>query len=179
MLPNSLKKSTANDRLVQILSIAIPIAVAVLIGLRIQIELGAWTKIVPHIIGILNTSTALSLLVGFAAIKKKNIDGHKKAMKLAFYQGALFLLLYIVYHISNPETPYGGEGILRPIYYFFLISHILLSIVVVNLVLKAIYFALSGEIDAHKKIVKWTYPIWLYVSVTGVIVYLMIAPYYN
>lgn len=179
MLPNSLNKSKANDNLVKILSFAIPVAVAVLIGLRIQIELGNWTKIVPHIIGILNTSTALSLLIGYSAIKKKNIEGHRKAMKLAFYQGAIFLILYIVYHISNPETPYGGQGFLRPIYYFFLMSHILLSIVVVNLVLKAIYFALSGDISAHKKIVKWTYPIWLYVSVTGVIVYLMIAPYYN
>lgn len=179
MLPSSLNKSKANDNLVKILSIAIPIAVAVLIGLRIQIELGSWTKIMPHIIGILNTSTAISLILGYSAIKKNNRKGHEKAMKLAFYQGALFLVLYIVYHISNPETPYGGQGIFRPIYYFFLITHILLSIVVVNFVLRAIYFALSADFAAHKKIVKWAYPIWLYVSITGVIVYLMISPYYN
>jgi putative membrane protein len=99
-------------------------------------------------------------------------------MGAAFVQGSLFLVLYILYHISNPSTPFGGEGWIRPVYYFLLISHILLSIGVVRLVLKAIYFALSGNIVAHKAIVKWAYPIWLYVSVSGVIVYLLISPYY-
>jgi putative membrane protein len=88
-------------------------------------------------------------------------------------------VLYILYHISNPSTPFGGEGLIRPIYYTLLISHIGLSIGVVWFVLKAVYFALSNQIDEHKKIVKWTFPLWLYVSVSGVIVYLMISPYYS
>ena len=137
-----------------------------------------WTKTLPHAIGLLNSTTAISLILGLIAIKNKNIAGHRKAMGAAFIQGSLFLVLYILYHISNPSTPFGGEGIIRPIYYFLLISHILLSIGVVRLVLKAIYYALTNNIVAHKAIVKWAYPIWLYVSVSGVIVYLMISPYY-
>ncbi|MEY2793115.1 MAG: hypothetical protein RJA76_1107 [Bacteroidota bacterium] len=173
-----MKKSLANDRLINVLSIAIPIAVAILIGIQTRIPLGDWTKVLPHVIGLLNSTTAITLLIGFAAIKKKNIEAHRKSMGLAFLQGAVFLVLYILYHISNPSTPFGGEGIIRPIYYFLLISHIVLSIGVVRLVLLAIYHALTGDIERHKKIVKWAFPIWLYVSVSGVIVYLLISPYY-
>jgi len=173
-----MKKSSSNDKLINVLSIAIPIAVAILIGIQTRIPLGEWTKTLPHIIGLLNSTTAISLIIGFMAIKNKNIESHRKAMGAAFAQGAVFLVLYILYHISNPSTPFGGEGIIRPIYYFLLISHIVLSIGVVRLVLLAIYHALTGEIERHKKIVKWAFPIWLYVSISGVLVYLLISPYY-
>ncbi|MEY4383483.1 MAG: hypothetical protein RI995_1025 [Bacteroidota bacterium] len=173
-----MKKSSSNDKLINVLSIAIPIAVAILIGIQTRIPLGDWTKTLPHIIGLLNSTTAISLIIGFMAIKNKNIESHRKAMGAAFAQGAVFLVLYILYHISNPSTPFGGEGIIRPIYYFLLISHIVLSIGVVRLVLLAIYHALTGEIERHKKIVKWAFPIWLYVSISGVLVYLLISPYY-
>lgn len=171
-------KSKANDQLINIVSLAIPLAVAVLIGARLQIDLGDWTKILPHVIGVLNTTTSICLIIGIIAIKNKNIKGHRRAMMLAFLQGAVFLVCYILYHISNPETHFGGEGLIKFVYYFLLISHIILSIGVVRLVLLAIYEALAGDFIAHKKITKWAYPIWLYVSVTGVIVYLMISPYY-
>jgi putative membrane protein len=173
-----MKKSAANDKLINVLSFVIPIAVAILIGIQTRIPLGDWTKVLPHVIGFLNSTTALSLMIGFVAIKNKNVETHRKAMGAAFVQGAVFLVLYILYHISNPSTPFGGEGIIRPIYYFLLISHIVLSIGVVRLVLLAIYHALTGEIDLHKKIVKWAFPIWLYVSISGVLVYLLISPYY-
>ena len=175
----ALEKNTKNERLVNILSIAIPVAVAILIGMRTKIDLGAWTKVLPHIIGLLNTTTSITLIAGFIAIKNKNIIMHRRMMSLSFIQGALFLVLYILYHVSNASTSYGGDGILRPIYYVLLVSHISLSIGVVWFVLRAVYYALSGQITEHKKIVKWTFPLWLYVSVTGVIVYLMISPYYN
>jgi len=175
----TVEKSNKNEKLLNILSIAIPVAVALLIGIRTKIDLGAWTKVLPHIIGLLNTTTSLTLIVGYVFIKNKNIKGHRQMMGLSFLQGSLFLVLYILYHVSNPSTPYGGEGIMRPIYYFLLVSHIVLSISVVWFVLRAVYFALSGQIIEHKKIVKWTFPLWLYVSVTGVVVYLMISPYYN
>ncbi|MHA8067161.1 DUF420 domain-containing protein [Aquirufa sp. ROCK2-A2] len=174
----TVEKSNKNDQIVNVLSITIPVAVAVLIGLQIQIPLGSWTKIIPHIIGLLNTTTSISLIIAFIAIKNKNIASHRRWMGLAFIQGGFFLLLYILYHISNPSTKFGGEGIIRSIYYFLLISHIVLSIGVVRLVLKSIYYALTNDIEAHKKAVKWAFPIWLYVSVTGVIVYLLISPYY-
>ncbi len=167
-----------NDQIINALSWAIPLAVALLIGIQSKLNLGAWTKVLPHVIGLLNTSTAISLLYGFIAVKRKQLVQHQQAMSFAFLQGSAFLVLYILYHISNPSTPYGGQGWIRPLYYFLLISHILLSIGVVRLVLKSIYFALSGQIAAHKKLVKWTFPIWLYVSISGVLVYLMIVPYY-
>lgn len=175
----ALEKNTKNERLVNVLSIAIPVAVAILIGIRTKIDLGSWTKILPHVIGLLNTTTSLTLIAGFVFIKNKNISIHRRMMSLSFIQGSLFLVLYILYHISNASTSYGGDGILRPIYYVLLVSHISLSIGVVWFVLRAVYYALSGQIAEHKKIVKWTFPLWLYVSVTGVIVYLMISPYYN
>jgi putative membrane protein len=173
-----ISQNPQNDKLINIVSIVIPLAVAALIGIQIKLPLGDWTKVLPHVIGFLNTTTAICLIYGFIAIKSKNIKGHETAMKLAFAQGGLFLVLYILYHISNPSTPYGGTGWTRPVYYFFLISHIVLSIGVVRLVLYAIYQALTNQIEAHKKTVKWAFPIWLYVSLTGVIVYLMISPFY-
>lgn len=179
MNPIILEKSTKNENLVKILSIAIPVAVALLIGIRTKIDLGIWTKSLPHVIGLLNTTTSVTLILGLVAIRNRNIARHRQMMGLSFLQGALFLVLYILYHISNQSTPFGGEGILRPIYYFLLVSHIVLSIGVVWFVLRAVYFALSGQIAEHKRIVKWTFPLWLYVSITGVIVYLMISPYYN
>ncbi len=173
------EKNTKNEKLLNILSIVIPVAVALLIGIRTKIDLGTWTKVLPHVIGFLNTTTSLTLIAGFIFIKNRKIAMHRRMMSLSFVQGVLFLVLYILYHVSNPSTSYGGEGILRSIYYVLLVSHIVLSIGVVWFVLRAVYFALSGQIAKHKKIVKWTFPLWLYVSVTGVIVYLMISPYYN
>lgn len=175
----ALEKNTKNEKLVNVLSVAIPVAVAILIGIRTKIDLGAWTKVLPHVIGLLNTTTSITLIAGFIFIKNKNIIMHRRMMSLSFIQGSLFLVLYILYHVSNASTSYGGDGILKLIYYVLLISHISLSIGVVWFVLRAVYYALSGQIIEHKKIVKWTFPLWLYVSVTGVIVYLMISPYYN
>ncbi|MCO6357596.1 DUF420 domain-containing protein [Roseivirga pacifica] len=163
---------------IRVLSVAIPVAVAVLLGLPTKLDLGGWVYTLPHIIGAVNTLTAICLLVAFIAVKKKRIDAHKRFNSLAFILGAIFLVLYVLYHASAESTPFGGEGIVRPIYYFLLISHIVLSIGVVPLVLLAFYYALNGMIDKHKKIVKYTFPIWFYVSVTGVTVYLMISPYY-
>jgi putative membrane protein len=166
------------DKLINILSIAIPLAVAVLIGIRTKIDLGAWTKVLPHVIGALNAATSVLLIVSFIAIKSGKREIHRFANLGAFALGSAFLIIYILYHISNPSTSYGGSGFLKPVYYFLLISHILLSIGVVRLVLLSLHYALNNRIQEHKKVAKWAYPIWLYVSVTGVIVYIMIRPYY-
>jgi putative membrane protein len=163
---------------IRIFSIAIPLAVAVLLGLPTKLDLGEWVYVLPGVIGVINTLTALALIAAVVAVKRKNIDLHKKFNGLAFILGAVFLVCYVLYHASAESTPFGGEGPIRYVYYFLLISHILLSIGVVPLVLLAFYYALNGMIDRHKKIVKYTFPIWLYVSVTGVAVYLMISPYY-
>ena len=163
---------------IRILSVAIPLAVAVLLGLPTKLNLGEWVYNLPHAIGAINTLTSVCLIAAFIAVKQKKIKLHQQMNTAAFILGAIFLVLYVLYHASAQSTPYGGEGASRYIYYFFLISHILLSIGVVPLVLLAFYYALNNMIDKHKKIVKYTFPIWLYVSVTGVIVYLMISAYY-
>jgi putative membrane protein len=152
--------------------------VALLLGIRQKIDLGDWTTALPHVNGIINTATSLMLILGFYFVKQGNLSAHKIAMTIAFGLGSLFLVSYVLYHISNESTSFGGEGWIRPVYYFLLISHIVLSVVVVWFVLKAVYYAFSGQIELHKKVVKWAFPIWLYVSITGVIVYLLISPYY-
>ncbi|MGB3848911.1 MAG: DUF420 domain-containing protein [Tunicatimonas sp.] len=167
-----------NRRAINILSVAIPVAVALLIGIRQKVPLGEWTSVLPHVIGLLNGATALLMIAAVVAIKQRKAELHRRLMTTAFILGAIFLVTYIVYHISNPSTSYGGEGAIRYLYYFLLISHILLSVVVVRYVLLAMYYALNRQFADHKRIVRVAYPIWLYVSVTGVVVYLMISPYY-
>ncbi|MDB5240268.1 MAG: hypothetical protein JWP57_893 [Spirosoma sp.] len=166
------------SRIINILSIVIPVAVAVMLGVRLKLDLGTWTSYLPHVNGIINSITSVLLLMGLYFIRQKNVVAHKRTMLTAFALGSVFLVCYILYHLTHESTPFGGQGWIRPIYYFLLVSHIVLSIVVVWFVLRAVYFALSGQITRHKRTVKWTFPIWLYVSVTGVIVYLLIKPYY-
>ena len=166
------------SRVINILALTIPIAVAILLGIRQKVDLGNWTTYLPHINGIINSLTSILLLMGLYFIKQKNVEAHKRTMLTAFTLGSLFLVSYVLYHLTNESTSFGGQGWIRPVYYFLLVSHIVLSVVVVWFVLRAVYFALSGQITRHKQTVKYAFPIWLYVSVTGVIVYLLIRPYY-
>jgi len=163
---------------INVVSVAIPVVVAVLLGIRQKIDIGTWTKVLPHIIGAINTLTSVLLIYGFYLIKQKQIDRHRKVMTMAFGLGGVFLVCYVLYHLTNASTKFGGEGIIRYIYYFTLISHIGLSLIVLPLVLRAYYFAWTRQIERHKKLTKFAFPIWLYVSITGVIAYLMIKPYY-
>jgi putative membrane protein len=166
------------NRVINILSLAIPIVVALLLGIRQKVDLGSWTDYLPHVNGVINSLTAVMLLVGFYFIRQKNVAAHKVTMLIAFGLGSVFLVSYVLYHLTHDSTPFGGQGWIRPVYYFLLISHIVLSVVVVWFVLRAVYFALTNQIAKHKQTVKWTFPIWLYVSITGVVVYLLIKPYY-
>lgn len=171
----------ANKKLsntIVVVSVLIPIVVAILLFFPFNASLGGWVKFLPHLNGVINSATVIILLTGFYFIKRGQVASHKASMLSALVLGVIFLVSYVIYHASVPSTPYGGEGSIRYVYYFFLMSHILLSIVVVPFVLFAFYYALSGNIVRHKKLVKYTLPIWLYVSATGVIVYLMIKPYY-
>lgn len=176
---NTQNNILSNKKIINVLSIAIPVAVALLIGIRTKIDLGSWTKALPHVIGVVNTLTTVSLLMGLYFIKKRQIDAHKTAMLIAFALGSAFLILYILYHISNPSTSFGGTGVIKFIYLFLLISHIVLSIGVVRFVLLALHYAFANDYESHKKIVRLAYPVWLYVSTSGVVVYLMISPYYQ
>ena len=167
--------------LIVILSIIIPIVVAALMFLPDSLRLsfgGADLRSLPFFHAVLNGSTAILLFVGFVWIKNKKINLHRIAMISAFLLSAIFLVSYVISKLSNSPTPFGGEGLLRPVYYFILISHILLSIPVLPLALLAIYRGFTGEFQKHIKIVKWTFPIWLYVAITGVLVYILMIPYY-
>lgn len=154
--------------------------VAILAGLPGVENFDAFeVSILPFINATLNTFTFIFLLIAFFAILKKNITLHKRFIYLAFITTTLFLITYVAHHYLAPSTPYGGEGILRYIYYFALITHIVLAAVIVPLALTSVARAWNRENDRHKKIARWTMPIWLYVSFTGVLVYLMIMPYYD
>ncbi|MDX2196724.1 MAG: DUF420 domain-containing protein [Cytophagales bacterium] len=165
--------------LIMLLSVAVPVLVAALLFAPSKIEGGEWTKALPHLNGLLNTATSVALLLGFYFIKNKNIINHRYSMMSAFAMGTLFLVSYVIYHSTSQPTRYGGEGILRTIYFIVLFSHILLAAIVVPFVLLAVYYGISHKIERHKSIARWTFPIWLYVSVTGVVAYLMICPYYK
>lgn len=165
--------------IVNILSIAIPLVVALLLGIRTKVDLGTWTKVLPHCIGAINTLTSICLVGGIVAQRLGKIGAHRVMMTSAFSLGGVFLVCYVTYHLSNESTRYGGEGIWRGVYYTVLISHILLSLVVLPFVLRAFLFALTQQIARHRQVAKWAFPIWLYVSVTGVIAYFMISPYYT
>ena len=156
-------------------SIVIPIAVALLFSVKIEgVDLG----FLPPIYASLNALTAIGLIVAIVAIKKKNRKLHQRVIQVCLIFSILFLLLYVLYHMTSDTTPYGGEGILKMIYFFLLISHILLSMVVIPIVLFAYLFAWQGDFVRHKKWTKFAFPLWLYVAVTGVLVYVMISPYY-
>lgn len=159
-----------------ILSIAIPVVVALLFSVRIPgVErLG----FLPPIYASINALTAILLVVALVQIRKGNRKTHERIMKLCILLSALFLLMYVAYHMTSDSTAYGGQGVLKYIYFVILLSHIFLSIVVIPFVLITFVRALNGNFQKHKKMARITFPIWLYVAVSGVVVYLMISPYY-
>jgi putative membrane protein len=159
------------------LSLAVALAVAILFYLPYKGSLDV--GFLPTLNAILNSGTALALVLGFTMVKKKNIKGHRVAMFTAFLLSSVFLVSYVLYHANSEHTTFPTDNPYKYLYYFILLTHILLSAIIVPLVLTSIYFAVSQQIDRHKKIVKFTFPIWLYVSITGVIVFLMISPYYK
>lgn len=163
-----------------IVSILIPVIVTVLLSVRLK-DFGINVEplyFLPPIYATINGITAAILIAGVIAIKNGKILVHKRLMTTAISLSVLFLAMYVAYHLTADSTKFGGEGTVKYIYYFILISHIALSIIVIPLVLVTYVRALAERFDKHRKIARITFPIWLYVAVTGVIVYLMISPYY-
>ena len=163
-------------KLIIALSIVIPILVAVLFKVQIK---GYDFTFLPPIYATINGITAVLLVAALIAIKNKKRALHEEIMKVCIGLSASFLIMYVLYHMTTESTTFGGSGAIRYVYFIILISHILLSIVVIPLVLFTLSRALSGNFERHKALAKFTFPVWLYVAVTGVIVYLMISPYYK
>mgnify|MGYP001592747693 CR=1 FL=1 len=163
---------------ITVVSVLIPIVVAILMLLPGQEVFGDLSAL-PLFHAMLNGLTALCLITGFILIKSGRQKLHKLCMLTALCFSSIFLVSYVIYHFNTGHTEYGGEGWIRTVYFFILLTHILLATTIVPLALLAAYRGFTGQYDKHKKIVKWTFPLWLYVAITGVAVYLFMKPYYG
>jgi len=169
------------NTLIVFVSVLIPVVVAILFSVKLK-DFGFDVEplsFLPPIYATINGITAVVLVAAVLAIKKGNRKVHERLMTFAIALSLAFLVMYVAYHMTSDSTKFGGEGWIRFVYFFILISHILLSIAVIPLVLFTYVRALAAKFDQHKKLAKITFPIWLYVAVSGVVVYLMIAPYYT
>lgn len=181
-------------RVIIALSISVPVIVAVLFFVSPpDIEHNLDLNFFPKFHAILNSLVTICILSGFYFIKNKNVSAHRFVMMSAFLLSTIFLVSYVTYHtLADGSTKYGdanfdgilddvervAAGTMRYVYYFILLTHILLAAVILPLILFTFSKALTGKVEQHKKLAKWTFPLWLYVSITGVLVYVMIAPYY-
>jgi len=162
--------------LIIVVSVLIPVVVAILF--RIRLEGVQPLTFLPPIYAAINGYTTIILLIALWAIKNRKITLHEQLMKTAIGLSLAFLVMYVAYHLTSEPTPFGGDGWIKTVYYVILISHILLSISIIPLVLISYVRAISQQFTLHRKIARITFPIWLYITVTGVIIYLMISPYY-
>ena len=164
------------NKIINLVSIVIPIVVAILFGVKLpNVEpLG----FLPPIYASVNGLTAVLLVVAVIAVKNGKLELHQKLMTSCILLSLAFLVMYVAYHMTSDSTSFGGVGIVRYIYFFILITHIILSIIIIPLVLRTYAKAYLKNYEAHRKLAKFTFPLWLYVAVTGVVVYLMISPYY-
>ena len=177
---SNLSQEKKYKKIITGLSIVIPLAVAALFGVNLR-KLGFNVEpltFLPPIYASINGVTAIVLIAAVIAIKKGNRKLHEQLNTFAIGCSLVFLLLYIGYHMTSDSTKFGGEGAIKYIYYFILLTHIVLSIIIIPFVLTTFMRAKLGNFPQHKKIAKITFPLWLYVAITGVVVYLMISPYY-
>lgn len=173
---SSVSKEKRFNRIIAIVSIVIPVVVAMLFTVKIPNVQPL--SFLPPIYATINGITAILLLVAVWAVKEGREKLHQKLMTLNIGLSLLFLIMYIGYHMTSDSTSYGGDGFVKYFYYFILITHIILSIALIPLVLRTYVKAYLKDFDGHRALAKFTFPIWLYVAVTGVVVYVMISPYY-
>ncbi len=173
----------ANFKKLRLFVIIISVALPLIVAGMFQFKFTSFTwpfdvHVLPLINAILNAASAVLLIAALVAAKNKNIDLHQKMIYSAMFLSLLFLLVYVLYHITAEHTKFGGEGAVKYVYLIILASHIILAAIQAPFVLFAFLYGYTGQIEKHKKLVKFSFPIWLYVSITGVICYLMISPYY-
>lgn len=180
MLAPVLKKNDKQARLlILVVSFVVFAAVALLSKFKLEVDLGFNAHLFATFNAVINTIVSILLVAALIAVKKKNYEAHKKMMMTAMVLSILFLVSYIAHHLLAGETKYGGTGALRYIYYFILATHIPLAAIILPFILFTAYRSLTGEFAKHKKLARYTWPLWFYVSVTGVLVYLLISPYYS
>lgn len=180
MLPASIRKNdTLAKRLIYVLSFVVFAAVVVLGRVKVEADLGFDIHLFARANAVINTVVSALLLLALIAVKRRNFLLHKRLMMGAIVMSVLFLVSYIGHHLFAGETSYGGQGAVRYLYYTILVTHIFLAAVILPFILFTSYRALVAEWDAHRRLARYTWPIWFYVSVTGVVVYLMISPYYQ
>lgn len=170
----------ALEKKLNTLAYVVSVVVLLLVGLmrRVKIETGIDFSFLPPVHASLNALTAVILVVAFIHIKNGRVEQHRKAIYAAMVTSALFLLSYVLYHFTTPETRFGGEGTIRYIYFFILVTHIVLAAVTLPFILLTFNRAYTDQFDRHKKMARWVFPLWLYVAVTGPVCYLMLKPYY-
>jgi len=179
MLTPVLKKNDKQARLLILtVSFVVFAAVVILSRVKLEVNLGFDIHVFALINAVINSMVSVLLVLGLMAVKQKNYVRHKNIMMGAIVLSVLFLVSYITHHLLSGDTKFGGEGAIRLVYFVILITHIFLAAVILPFILFTAYRSLTGEYEKHKKLAKYTWPLWLYVSVTGVIVYLMISPYY-
>jgi|SRR5579872_4210354 len=162
---------------IAVLSVAVAAFLIWLIYFKGRLEAPQWVASLPAANATFNSLCALCLVGGYINIRRRRIPVHRRFMLSAAGFSALFLVSYVTYHFFHGDTRFPGHGWIRPVYFFVLISHIGLSMVALPLIFATLYFALTRGFQVHRKIARWTFPIWLYVSVTGVVVYFMLRAY--
>lgn len=166
-------------RTIYVVSAIVLVAVVFLFYLPRVENPPSWIPILPKLNAIINALCSVLLVASFIMIKRGKISWHKRLNLTAFFLSCIFFVSYIIFHAYGVETRFPADNPVRPLYLFILISHIILAAVVLPMVLLSFYRGLTGKIEAHKRITRWSMPIWLYVTITGVVVYLMISPYYS
>ncbi len=168
------------EKKLNLLAYIVSVVVLLLVGSmrRVKIDVGVDFHFLPPIHASLNALTAVILLAALYFIKNKQVENHRKAIYAAMVCSALFLLSYVVYHFTTPETRFGGEGSIRTVYFILLITHVVLAAVTLPFILLTFNRAYTWQIERHKKMARWVFPLWLYVAITGPICYLMLKPYY-
>jgi len=155
------------------------VLVAVVLMRQFKIETDIDFSILPPFHATLNALVAVALSIAYGAIRKKNVSMHRQWMTLAMIMSVAFLVSYVLYHITTPETRYGGEGWMRVVYFILLITHIVLAALILPFILFTFIRGYVGVIERHRRLARWVFPIWLYVALTGPICYLMLRPYYG
>ncbi|MBK8967507.1 MAG: DUF420 domain-containing protein [Lewinellaceae bacterium] len=179
---NSVEASRAQalEKRLNIVAYVLSGVVLLLVGLmrRVKIDLGVDFSFLPPLHASLNALAAVILVFAYYFIRKKQVEAHRRAIYAAMICSALFLVSYVLYHFTTPETRFGGTGTIRTVYFFFLITHVVLAALILPFVLLTFNRAYTAQFDRHKRMARWVFPLWLYVAITGPICYLMLRPYY-